>query len=143
MTSINGTPGYAAIYLSPPVMADFTAGSSSIRFDVSTFVSSARDWLDVSSRPFADAMSYPFRSDLDVDGSGLPRNGIHVVHGRRKPDGWNRPDPQQRRRQQLGEAVRFRTTGIGGLSRMTRTPVRDRHAPDVDHAELSDGAGPA
>lgn len=122
MTSINGEPGYAAIYLSPPAMADFSNGPSTVGFDVSTFVSSSRDWLDVLITPFADAMSYPFRSDLDVDGSGLPRNAIHIEQTFGS-DLWEIELIRNNVVQTLG-SLRIPYDRIGGASKVTRTPVR-------------------
>jgi hypothetical protein len=121
MTSIDGTPGYAAVYLSPPVMADFTAGSSTIQFDVSTFVSSARDWIDVWISPYGDAISYPSRYDLEVDGSGPPRNGINVVMD--AGVAW-RIDLVRNGVATTLARMNIPYSGFGGMSRTTRTPVR-------------------
>lgn len=127
MTSINGTPGYAAIYLSPPAMADFSNGASTVSFDVSTFVSSTRDWLDVLITPYADSMSYPFRSDLDVDGSGLPYNAIHIEQSFGS-DQWEIEIIRNGAVQTLGRlAIPY--SRIGGQSRVTRTPVRIQISP--------------
>jgi hypothetical protein len=122
MTSINGTPGYGAIYLSPPAMTDFSGGSSTIGFDVSTFVSSSRDWLDVLITPFADAMSYPFRSDLEVDGSGLPRNAIHIEQSFGSSQ-WEIELIRNGSVSTLG-TLAIPYGRIGGASKVTRTPVR-------------------
>lgn len=122
MTSINGTPGYAAIYLSPPVMADFSSGPSTISFDVSTFVSSSRDWLDVLITPFTESMSYPFRSDLEVDGSGLPRNAIHIEQSFGSAN-WEIELIRNGVVSTLG-TLTIPYSRIGGASKVTRTPVR-------------------
>jgi hypothetical protein len=122
MTSISGEPGYAAIYLSPPAMADFSGGSSTVSFDVSTFVASTRDWLDVLITPFADAMSYPFRSDLDVDGSGLPRNAIHIEQSFGSTQ-WEIEIIRDNVVQTVG-TLTIPYAGFGGQSKVTRTPVR-------------------
>lgn len=122
MTSINGTPGYGAIYLSPPAMADFTSSSSTISFDVSTFVSSSRDWLDVLITPFGDAMSYPFRSDLEVDGSGLPQNAIHIEQSFGSAN-WEIELIRNGAVTTLG-TLAIPYSRIGGASKVTRTPVR-------------------
>lgn len=121
MTSINGEPGYAAIYLSPPAMADFSSGPSTVSFDVSTFVSSERDWLDVLITPFADSMSYPFRSDLDVDGSGLPQNAIHIEQSFGS-DLWEIEVIRDNVVETLG-SLTIPYEQFGGPSRVTRTPV--------------------
>lgn len=121
MTSINGTAGYGAIYLSPPAMADFSVGTSTVSFDVSTFVSSTRDWLDVLVTPFEDAMSYPFRSDLEVDGSGLPQNAIHIEQTFGS-DSWNIEIVRDGAIETLG-TLPIPYDAIGGQSRVTRTPI--------------------
>ena len=121
MTSIDGTPGYAAIYLSPPAMADFSAGSTTIGFDVSTFVSSWRDWIDVWISPYADGISYPSRYDLEVDGSGPPRNGLNVVMDAGAE--WRLDLVRNGTATTLGR-MPIPYSGFGGMSRTTRTPVR-------------------
>jgi hypothetical protein len=122
MTSISGEPGYAAIYLSPPAMADFTSGPSTVGFDVSTSVSSTRDWLDVLITPLGDFMQYPFRSDLDVDGSGMPANSIHIEQSFGS-DKWEIEVTRNNVTTTLGELT-IPYSGFGGQSRVTRTPVR-------------------
>ncbi len=122
MTSINGSPGYAAIYLSPPAMADFSNGPSTVSFDVSTFVSSSRDWLDVLITPLADFMQYPFRSDLDVDGSGMPRNAIHIEQSFGS-DLWEIEVIRNGQVQDLG-TLNIPYDSFGGPSKVVRTPVR-------------------
>jgi hypothetical protein len=121
MTSISGDSGYAATYLSPPALTDFTSSSSTVSFDVSTFVSSSRDWLDVLITPFADAMSYPF-SDLGVDGGGPPRNAIHIEQ-HFGSDRWEITVFRNGVVETLG-SLAIPYAGFGGPSRSTRTPVR-------------------
>ncbi len=75
MTSINGDV-YGAIYLSPPAMADWSTGPSTIKFDLSTFTSSDRDWVDIWITPWEDLIGYPF--EAGVDGGGEPARGIHI-----------------------------------------------------------------
>jgi hypothetical protein len=123
MTSINGNPGYSAIYLSPPAMTDFSAGSSTIQFDVSTFAASTRDWLDVLITPLSDFMQYPFRSDLDVDGSGLPNRAIHIEQ-EFNTDEWKIEIVRNGGTPQILGVLNIPFDQIGGRSKVTRTPVR-------------------
>jgi hypothetical protein len=123
MTSINGEPGYSAIYLSPPAMTDFSAGSSTIQFDVSTFAASTRDWLDVLITPLSDFMQYPFRSDLDVDGSGLPQRAIHIEQ-EFNTDEWKIEIVRNGGTPQILGVLNIPFDQIGGRSKVTRTPVR-------------------
>jgi hypothetical protein len=76
MTAISAS-GYGLIYLTPPVMADFSAGESVIRFDMSTLRTSPRDWVDLWITPYEDNLQFALDEWLP-DGNGLPRRGIHV-----------------------------------------------------------------
>ncbi|HYK97542.1 MAG TPA: hypothetical protein VEU77_04035, partial [Candidatus Acidoferrales bacterium] len=48
----NGIVGYGAIYMTPPAMADFSAGTARISFDMSTLRTAARDWVYFTLAPF-------------------------------------------------------------------------------------------
>jgi hypothetical protein len=76
MTAIDGSAGYAAIYLQPPVMVDF-AQEAVIRWDVSTARAAARDWWDVWVTPFDEQLAAPLPSWLP-DLQGPPRNAVAV-----------------------------------------------------------------
>jgi hypothetical protein len=73
MTAINA-PGYGSIFLSPPAMLDFSAGPSTLSFDVSTLATSNRDWIDVWITPWEDTLSYPLG-----DAQGVPGRAVHVL----------------------------------------------------------------
>jgi hypothetical protein len=76
MTAIDGSAGYAAIYLQPPVMVDF-AQEAVIRFDVSTLRTTSRDWIDVWVTPFDEQLAAPL-IDWLPDLQGEPRRSIHI-----------------------------------------------------------------
>ncbi len=76
MTAIND-PGYGLIYLTPDRLVDFSGGEAVIRFDVSTFRKSGRDWIDLWITPFADNLQLPLSRELP-DLSGEPRNALHI-----------------------------------------------------------------
>lgn len=76
MTAIN-SPSYGAIYLTPDHLADFSAGPAVIRWDMSTFRSSFRDWVDVWITPPADHLLMPLDNWIP-SGYGAPRNAVHV-----------------------------------------------------------------
>lgn len=80
MTSINGSAGYAAIYLTPNRLVDITNGAV-IEFDLSTEQMSQRDWWDVTLSPFLDAQALPLKSDLSfgVDLQEPNRNSIVIA----------------------------------------------------------------
>jgi hypothetical protein len=73
MTAISAS-GYGLIYLTPPVMADFSAGESVIRFDMSTLRTSPRDWVDLWITPYEDNLQFALDEWLP-DGNGLPAGG--------------------------------------------------------------------
>jgi len=76
MTAVN-TGGYAAVYLTPNRMVDFSQGEATIRFDMSTLVTSTRDWTDLWITPFADNLQFPLPVEQPFL-AGDPRNAIHV-----------------------------------------------------------------
>lgn len=80
MTSINGSAGYAAIYLTPNRLVDISDGAV-IEFDLSTEQMSTRDWWDVTLSPFLDAQALPLKSDLSfgVDLQEPNRNSIVIA----------------------------------------------------------------
>lgn len=75
MTAINAE-GYAVIYLTPNQLVDFSRREAVISWEMSTFRSSGRDWVDVWITPFEDNLQLPL--EIDVDLSGPPRNAVHV-----------------------------------------------------------------
>lgn len=79
MTAINGSAGYAAIYLTPNRILDFSGGGS-VTFDLSLERASTRDWWDILITPFGDNLALPLLSNLSqgVDLQGAPRNTIHI-----------------------------------------------------------------
>ncbi len=79
MTSIKAG-GYGEIILTPDAMADFSAGTATVSWDVSTLRQSGRDWFDVWLTPFAENLPLPLESWLP-DLNGPPRNAVHVPLG--------------------------------------------------------------
>ena len=75
MTAINGG-GYAAIYFAPNRMVDFSAGTASIQYHVSTARTSGRDWHDIWVTPFEDNLVLPLYRFPDLQGP--PRNAVHI-----------------------------------------------------------------
>jgi hypothetical protein len=76
MTAINAS-GYGVIYLAPNQMVDFSAGEAVVRFDMSTFRTSGRDWADLWLSPFEDQIALPLENWLP-DLAGQPRRAVHV-----------------------------------------------------------------
>jgi hypothetical protein len=76
MTSINAD-GYGAIYLTPNQMVDFSGGEAVVKFDLSTFRSSSRDWVDLWLTPYEDHLQLPLDGWLP-DLTGEPRRTVHI-----------------------------------------------------------------
>lgn len=76
MTAIN-EGGYGAIYLTPNRLMDISNGTTTLKFNVSTFRSSSRDWIDVWITPYENNMQLPLDSWLP-DLQGTPKNAIHI-----------------------------------------------------------------
>ena len=76
MTAMNAG-GYGAIYLTPDHMFDWSQGTASLSFPVSTFRTSDRDWIDLWITPFSDNLELPLESWLP-DLQGPPKNALHI-----------------------------------------------------------------
>lgn len=77
MTAIN-EGGYGVIYLTPNDMVDFSTGTATIKFDVSTLRKSGRDWIDLWVTPFYDNLQLPLQSFFP-DLVGPPKRSVHIV----------------------------------------------------------------
>lgn len=76
MTSIYSS-SYGLIYLTPNQLVDFSGGETVVRFDMSTFRSSMRDWVDIWLSPWDDQIPAPLESWLP-DLTGAPRRAIQL-----------------------------------------------------------------
>ena len=76
MTAINGG-SYGVVYVTPDHMVDFSQGEAVVSFDLSTFRSSPRDWIDVWISPYDDHVQLPLQEWLP-DLNGEPRQAVHV-----------------------------------------------------------------
>jgi hypothetical protein len=75
MTAINAG-GYGAIYFAPNRLVDFSSGTASVRYRVSTHRDSLRDWHDIWITPFDDNLVLPLYRFPDLQGP--PRNAVHI-----------------------------------------------------------------
>jgi hypothetical protein len=75
MTAINGG-GYGVIYFAPNQLVDFSSGTASVRYRVSTLRASPRDWHDIWITPFDDNLVLPLYRFPDLQGP--PRNAVHI-----------------------------------------------------------------
>ena len=69
--------GYGAVYLTPDHMFDWSTGTSILKFPVSTFRTSDRDWIDLWITPFNENLELPLESWLP-DLQGPPKDAIHI-----------------------------------------------------------------
>ncbi|MCB0010972.1 MAG: hypothetical protein KDE34_03705 [Anaerolineales bacterium] len=76
MTAING-PGYAMVYFTPNHMVDFSGNEAVIRWDMSTYRESQRDWMDVWITPFEQHNQLTLLNWLP-DLNGPARNAVHI-----------------------------------------------------------------
>lgn len=79
MTAIKAD-GYGLIYLTPDHKVDFTNGTVTIRFDMSTLRTSTRDWIDIYVSPMEDHLQLALEDWLP-DLSGQPKRAIHIKMG--------------------------------------------------------------
>ena len=79
MTSIKAG-GYGEIILTPDSMVDFSNGTATVSWDVSTLRTSGRDFFDVWLTPFAETKPLPLVSWMP-DLNGPPKNAVHVGLG--------------------------------------------------------------
>jgi hypothetical protein len=68
MTALNDV-GYGEVVLTPPALVDFSAGTATIKFDVSTLQLNPSNWVAIWLTPYADNLAHP-----DVQGS--PSNAL-------------------------------------------------------------------
>lgn len=76
MTALHAS-GYGVIYITPNHMIDMSQGYAELKFDVSSFQQSSRDWLDVWFTPYEDHLQLPLLSGLP-DLGGEPFSGFHI-----------------------------------------------------------------
>lgn len=76
MTAMNAG-GYGVIYLVPDHMIDFSNGTTTLFYNVSTQRTSLRDWTDLWVTPFGDNLELPLESWLP-DLQGPPKDAVHI-----------------------------------------------------------------
>jgi hypothetical protein len=73
MTSL-GVTGYAAVYMTPPALLDLRSGPATLKWDMSTLRTAARDWVDVVLTPYGEHQLLAY-NNLDQH---VPPDAIHV-----------------------------------------------------------------
>jgi hypothetical protein len=72
--TVLGLTGYGAIYMTPPAVADFSAGSAVISWDQSTLRTAARDWTDIVLTPPQERSNMAYNNN----DQHIPIHNIHV-----------------------------------------------------------------
>lgn len=75
MSAINGLDGYAAAYITPNKLLDFSAGPAVFQFEMSTQQDSGRDWVDVMVMPYLDN-SFSWQ---EAGAQFNPKEGIQAI----------------------------------------------------------------
>lgn len=79
--------GYAALYMTPDQMVDFSNGPAVIQWDMSTMRYSGRDWADIWVTPYADNLALPLEDWLP-DLQGYPKNAVTLRMNLGTPTSW-------------------------------------------------------
>lgn len=71
--------GYGVIYLTPPALADFSAGEATLSVDLSTLATTSidRDWVDLWITPEVDHLALPLDSG-QPDLQGSPKRALRI-----------------------------------------------------------------
>jgi hypothetical protein len=85
MTGINGQ-GYGEITFTPAQLVDWSTGTASITWRMSTLRTSCRDWLSFNLMPFMDNLQ--FTDGFGVDLYGEPKNEIQINDGASCPSAF-------------------------------------------------------
>jgi hypothetical protein len=101
MTGINGQ-GYGEITFTPAQLVDWSAGTASITWRMSTLRTSCRDWLSFNLMPFLNNLQ--FTDGVGVDLYGEAKNEIRIDEGPSCPSAFSGTDWRN-----------FAGTGIAGL----------------------------
>ena len=73
MTAINAG-GYGVLYITPNKLLDWSNGPATLSFDMSTFQSSPRDWVDLWLQSFDGNVALPLEDFLpDLQAGNIPR----------------------------------------------------------------------
>lgn len=69
--------GYAAAYLTPNQMVDFSGGEAVIKFDLSSLRTSGRDWVDLWITPMSENFVLPLER-WNAPYNGEPKTALHI-----------------------------------------------------------------
>jgi hypothetical protein len=69
--------GYGMVAMTPNQLADWSGGSETVSWSVSTFHTDPRDWISISITPFDRQLALPFDEGF-VDLQGMPKSFIQL-----------------------------------------------------------------
>jgi hypothetical protein len=69
-----GLTGYGAIYMTPPALMDFSGGTATLSWDMSTLRTSSRDWVDIVLTPYSERHLFAY-NNFD---NHAPVDNIHI-----------------------------------------------------------------
>jgi hypothetical protein len=70
-----GITGYGAIYMTPPALMDFSRGTATLSWDMSTLRTSSRDWVDIVLTPYSERHLFAY-NNFD---NHAPVDNIHIM----------------------------------------------------------------
>jgi hypothetical protein len=82
-----GLAGYAAVYMTVPAVLDFSGGEATLRFDMSTLITSARDWPEVTLMPLDEFQGLAFNQHGTQDSIDLSADGAPTWKVRQRSNG--------------------------------------------------------
>ena len=85
--TMSNTGGYAETLMTPAHLADWSSGTVSILFRVTTLRTTNRDWIGITVTPFMENLVTPI--DNSVDGEGMPRDHLDCTVSDSPPSNWS------------------------------------------------------
>jgi hypothetical protein len=131
MTGLNGQ-GYGEITFTPAALLDWSQGTASATWNLSTLRTSCRDWLSFNVMPFIDNLA--LTDGVGVDLAGEPRNELLFTTGPSCPSAYHGYDVRN-----------FDKTDIGGAGRAVEDVVspsavtRSRFELDISRTHVRFG----
>jgi len=77
LMTATGLAGYGAIYMIPPAIADFSSGSTTITWDMSTLRTASRDWVYFTIMPFDRHNKFAYNNS----DQSIPPDNVNVKLG--------------------------------------------------------------
>ncbi len=128
MTGLNGQ-GYGEITFTPAALLDWSQGTASATWNLSTLRTSCRDWLSFNVMPFIDNLA--LTDGVGVDLAGEPRNELLFTSGPSCPSAYHGYDVRNFDKTDIG--------GAGGAVENVVSPsavTRSRFELDISRTHV-------